>query len=373
MSRTRTDIAWRISIRPSKWVSSRRRTGSHSHARPIIGSLATVKRTRSSAGSATGALIGTALPRRRRRRGGQTSSRRRPRRGCRRSSRTRSPARRRVRHFPVSLLQCFTLHSSLSSSLFVPPSDQFRDFPRGFPRLALVGVPGAGDDDEAVAGGVREVRGKVAEEGDRLAAGEDVERADEKAPGTRMRETWEKSPSGSGGTLSSTSEKSQSPAVSAMHGIQPKRSNGRRSPPRPAPAEDQARICCTNVAFARPRFVVDSSPVRAQRAKRPLCPTAAPAPFAIPDERAASPRASFRTNSPSPKSRRSEGNEPVYSFPHPLLAALTPRAKPFRATLPRKQHSPFSPFLPTELLIQYATSARLPATHPNPRKNSATR
>ena len=38
-----------------------------------------------------------------------------------------------------------------------------------------------------------------------------------------------------------------------------------------------------------PGFVVDSSPVRAQRAKRPLCPAAAPAPFPIPDERAAPP------------------------------------------------------------------------------------
>ena len=38
------------------------------------------------------------------------------------------------------------LHASLftfNSSLFVPPSDQFRDVPRGFPRLALIGVPGA--------------------------------------------------------------------------------------------------------------------------------------------------------------------------------------------------------------------------------------
>ena len=42
--------------------------------------------------------------------------------------------------------------------------------------------------------------------------------------------------------------------------------------PRPAPAEDQARICCIFVAFARPGFVVDSSPARAQRAKHPSMP-----------------------------------------------------------------------------------------------------
>ena len=65
---------------------------------------------------------------------------------------------------------------------------------------------------------------------------------------------------------------------------------GAAVPIQPAPAEDQARICCTNVAFARPGFVVDSSPVRAQRAKRPLCPATTPASFPIPDERPA-PRA----------------------------------------------------------------------------------
>ena len=79
--------------------------------------------------------------------------------------------------------------------------------------------------------------------------------------------------------------------------------------PRPAPAEGHARICCTIVAFARPGIVVDSSPVRAQRAKRPLCPVTATAPFSIPHERAARPRTSFRTNSPSPKSRRSGEND----------------------------------------------------------------
>ena len=56
-----------------------------------------------------------------------------------------------------------------------------------------------------------------------------------------------------------------------------------------AEAERRARICCTNVAFASPGIVVDSSLVRAQRMKRPLCPATAPAPFSIPDERATLP------------------------------------------------------------------------------------
>ena len=51
----------------------------------------------------------------------------------------------------------------------------------------------------------------------------------------------------------------------------------------PRRLDNQARICCTFVAFGRPGVVVDSSPVRAKRAKRPLCP----APFSIPNERAA--------------------------------------------------------------------------------------
>ncbi len=62
-------------------------------------------------------------------------------------------------------------------------SHEFRDPLRRLPRLALICVAGAGNHDDAVAGGVREMLGKIAQERDWLAAGEDVERADEKAPG----------------------------------------------------------------------------------------------------------------------------------------------------------------------------------------------
>ena len=60
-------------------------------------------------------------------------------------------------------------------------SHEFRDPLRRLPRLALICVAGAGNHDDAVAGGVREMLGKIAQERDWLAAGEDVERADEKA------------------------------------------------------------------------------------------------------------------------------------------------------------------------------------------------
>ena len=60
-------------------------------------------------------------------------------------------------------------------------SHEFRDPLCRLPRLALICVAGAGNHDDAVAGGVREMLGKIAQERDWLAAGEDVERADEKA------------------------------------------------------------------------------------------------------------------------------------------------------------------------------------------------
>ena len=46
----------------------------------------------------------------------------------------------------------------------------------------------------------------------------------------------------------------------------------RRRLPRPAPAKNRARICCTFVAFARPRFVVVSSLVRAPPRATPSTP-----------------------------------------------------------------------------------------------------
>ena len=92
--------------------------------------------------------------------------------------------------------------------------------------------------------------------------------------------------------------------------------------PRPAPAEGPARICCTNVAFARPGFVVDSSPVRAQRAKRPYAPPPLPPPSRFRTNAPRPSRAPFRTNPSSPESRRSGENERLHSLFRLRLVAL---------------------------------------------------